>query len=125
VVDWPSGLHETWRNVAANAHLTLVEGSTLTGAPAVGALRESLRVEPNPSRDSVTIRWAAAGGGGATYRILDPRGRAVRTVSAPSPASGWAWDGRDDAGRPVAAGTYFVVARRGTATQVGRITRIR
>jgi hypothetical protein len=124
VVSWPSGLRETWRNVAANQILTIVEGSSVSAAPAA-LVRDELRIEPNPSRGPVTLRWARAGAEPGSARVLDLRGRVVRTLAPASGGSAWVWDGRDDSGHAACAGTYFVVARRGDVTRVGRVTRLR
>jgi hypothetical protein len=59
--------------------------------------------------------------------VFDLRGARVRRLideereSGPSSA---AWDGRDDAGRAVAAGVYFVVLRAGGATDRAKLVRL-
>ncbi len=124
VVAWPSGLVETLRDVAVDQVLALVEGATLTGAPeAASAPLGALRVAPNPARGDAAIRWSAPGGDTVAVRIFDLRGRLVRSL-APS-AHEAVWDGRDDAGRAVAAGTYFAVATGRERTGIARMTRLR
>jgi hypothetical protein len=40
-------------------------------------------------------------------RVVDLTGRVVRTLAGPSPLT---WDGRDDSGRALGAGVYWVRA---------------
>jgi flagellar hook assembly protein FlgD len=51
----------------------------------------------------------AAAAGRATFTVLDPGGRRVRTFSGPFAAgvNEIAWDGLDGDGRPVRSGLYF------------------
>lgn len=122
-VAWPSGLEETWRNVAANQVVTLVEGSAPTSTPETQSALGDLRIEPNPARGRAVFRWSIPGVEPATLRVLDVRGRIVRTLA--SRGEEMAWDGRDDAGRAVAGGAYFVVVRRGDTSHAGRVTWLR
>lgn len=74
---------------------------------------------PNPARDGMTIRFAAAGR--ASVEVWDIAGRRVAAVwngNASGPAIA-RWDGRGPAGERAAAGLYFVTL---TGTQ-GRVTR--
>ena len=77
-----------------------------------GGAGPAVRAEPNPARagDAITLRWEARSGEPARVRIHDASGRLVRALDDPSRSRGGRalfWDGRDDAGRPVAAGLYF------------------
>ena len=66
---------------------------------------------PNPFNPRTEIRYETADAGAVRLEIFDLAGRRVRTlvdgVRAAGPHAA-VWDGRDDAGRPGAAGTYFV-----------------
>ena len=67
---------------------------------------------PNPARAGLTIELSAAVAGNARVRLLDPAGRRVGVIfDGPlTPGSHrLIWDGKLEAGRPVAAGIYFVV----------------
>ncbi len=69
-----------------------------------------LFLSPNPFRSESRIRFEARRGVPYRLTVHDVAGRRVRTL-AREPGSGAAfrtWDGRDDAGRRVAAGVYFV-----------------
>jgi hypothetical protein len=79
------------------------------GAPLRSAL---LGITPNPSRSGSSIRFAVAGRTGPVLvTIHDVGGRRVRTlaegISEPGRYERF-WDGRDDRGRDVASGVYFV-----------------
>jgi hypothetical protein len=68
---------------------------------------------PNPFNPATTIEYELATDGGATLRIYDAAGRAVRTLvaAASNIAAGThrvVWDGRDDAGTAVSSGLYVV-----------------
>jgi flagellar hook assembly protein FlgD len=76
-----------------------------------------LRVVPNPVRTRATISLRNLSGAPAPalsrLEIADAAGRIVRTLL---PAAGFParesieWDGRDDSGRALASGVYFVSA---------------
>ncbi len=107
-----SGDHDVWVNGAA---VGVPDGPA---RPAAGLRIDA--VWPNPavgragaSRVAFTLPRAAR----TTVDVFDLRGARVRRllddeerVAGPSSA---AWDGRDDAGRSVGAGVYFVVLRAG------------
>jgi flagellar hook assembly protein FlgD len=66
---------------------------------------------PNPFRATTTLHFAVAGGGAVRIRVYDVSGRAVRHLLAARVDDGEhrvTWDGRDDEGRPVRAGIYFL-----------------
>jgi hypothetical protein len=76
---------------------------------------------PNPFADWCQL---VVDGPGGEYdiTIFTLSGRRVRTMAARSAPV--YWDGRNDAGRPVADGVYVVVARQGAFRSVGRIARV-
>ncbi|MBD3237910.1 MAG: T9SS type A sorting domain-containing protein [Candidatus Eisenbacteria bacterium] len=70
----------------------------------------ALRLAPNPMRGSTLISYRGAAGA-ASLTICDATGRRVRHLhegALPGRRVSWAWDGRDQRGRRVAAGVYFV-----------------
>lgn len=111
------------------------EGIPPDGSPTVGMVANY----PNPFRGSTKIAWAGswAGGGGSTpgsLTIAGPDGRVVRQVTLrylaasrdPANSIVWRWDGRDDAGREVAAGIYTYRWVLGSAAgPAGKAVRIR
>ncbi|MFZ1947860.1 MAG: FlgD immunoglobulin-like domain containing protein [bacterium] len=80
-----------------------------TGVPVAFGLGRPL---PNPSARGMTISYAVASPGSrVAVRVFDVRGRLAATVVDENKLPGTysaAWDGRDEAGRQVAAGIYFV-----------------
>ncbi len=71
---------------------------------------------PQPGRSGQPVRFILQGSRAAVTQvgIYDVRGRRVRQMTLPpqhATARVFEWDARDDAGRPVPAGVYRVVAR--------------
>ena len=66
---------------------------------------------PNPFNPSTTIPFTLAAPGRVTVEIVDVAGRRMRTllrnVERPAGPNQIHWNGRDDAGRPLASGVYF------------------
>jgi hypothetical protein len=68
---------------------------------------------PNPCRNALTLPMSAPGGTRVDASIYDIHGRVVRKL-APTSGDGaraLAWDVRDDRGRGVASGVYFLQVR--------------
>jgi hypothetical protein len=108
------------------------DGSATLGGPAAAAAPAGTvtfsGAWPNPSRGSVVLRIALAEGvtGPVRATLVDAAGRRVRGLEAPAGAGGVAlsWDGRDEAGRPVAPGVYGVRVEAGAARAAGRVVRL-
>jgi hypothetical protein len=86
----------------------LVDPTGVAWEPAAAAV--SLRAWPNPANPQVTLTFTVPRAGRVVLDIVDLRGRRVRRVFADDMAAGvrcLVWDGRDDAGRSGAAGTYL------------------
>jgi hypothetical protein len=98
---------QAWADVAIQ-----VRAATCNGG--AGA---ALRFAPNPFRGALRI----SGPAGARVTIFDLSGRRRRAAMLDG-GGGFAWDGRDDSGRPVAPGLYF--ARAGNATRLTKLVRI-
>jgi flagellar hook assembly protein FlgD len=61
-------------------------------------------------------------------RVFDSAGRVVRTLVDRDEAAGFrecAWDGRDERGRPVASGVYFLRAETGDSVVERRAVLLR
>jgi len=88
-----------------------------------------LAAAPNPSAGGATkLTFHLSRSGNVSLSIVGVDGRALRSIPAALYAPGahsYEWDGRDDDGRPVAAGVYFAVARTPDGEKVTRIARIR
>ncbi|MGD8394037.1 MAG: FlgD immunoglobulin-like domain containing protein, partial [Candidatus Eiseniibacteriota bacterium] len=88
------------------------------------------RPSPNPFNPRTSIHFELAEGGRVTLRIFDVTGRQVRTLVDGALSVGrhaLDWDGRNDAGRPLASGTYYLrLEPAGSApAQVRRLTLVR
>jgi hypothetical protein len=62
--------------------------------------------------------------GSPRIRVYDLRGRLVRTIASPGGGPGWStvvWDGRDDAGGPVAPGVYVALVQAGAQASRTRL----
>jgi hypothetical protein len=83
-----------------------------TSVSAVEATPEKFGFEafPNPSSSRVMLQFRLERDGRTALSIYDAKGRKVRSLPDQVRAAGWnavEWDGRDDRGRAVRAGTYF------------------
>jgi len=98
------------RGSSAIRYATLDPASS--ASPASGADPIRLTIVPNPARvGEARILYEAPVNRQFDLDIYDPSGRKVRSLAAGSLArssGSAAWDGRDDAGRLVGAGTYLV-----------------
>ena len=87
-----------------------------------------LGAAPNPFAAATGIRFRLSEPGPVRIRVHDTAGRRVRVLDdAVRPAGDHtvAWDGRDDAGRPVGAGVYWVEVRSGDQGARGKVIRLR
>lgn len=96
--------------------------------PRTPAWSVALRVGPNPARGECTVAFTLPRASAAEVSVLDPGGRRVRTLSR-----GWrgpgehaiAWDGRDERGRVLPGGVYWVRLEGRDGTISKRIVRLR
>jgi subtilisin family serine protease len=101
-----------------------IAGLNLSAATERVAARSQLRADPNPFNPRITIHWRAAAAGPAALDIFDAAGRRVRRLTCDQVNAGErhvAWEGTDDAGRPVPSGVYLVRAAgdvRGKALKI-------
>jgi len=68
-------------------------------------------IRPNPFKTAISVKWLA-GEGSISLEVYDVQGRLVRTLtriqSPESKAYTSVWDGRDDEGRLLPSGIYFI-----------------
>lgn len=113
--DLPLFPHTPWLNEIGNAarEVDLRTGPAASGVaerPAVDALLRA-RVTPNPFRAGMAISFALPVAGPVAITLFDVQGRRVAGLGADWLDAGertLRWNGRDDAGAPVAGGVYFV-----------------
>ncbi len=88
------------------------ELASTVGVEELGAAGAAwVEVFPNPLKSACTIRYAPGPLATASILIQDVRGRTVRRLSAADSGGevrSLRWDRRDQRGRPVSAGIYFV-----------------
>ncbi len=98
------------------------------GEPEVTAGSLRLSLWPHPVRSSTDVRLVLPREGSAVVDILDAAGRRVRRLESdrlPAGPSTLRWDGRNEGGRPVAAGVYFLRARASGASAIGKAVVVR
>lgn len=119
--EWNTGADDT--NVD---NVVLTSGATPVALPGAAAL--TVGCFPNPFNPRTTVRFVLPTAGIARLEIIDLAGRAVRRLVAADLAAGAhdvRWDGRDDAGRAVAAGCYLARLEGGGAVAVTRLALVR
>lgn len=101
------------QKIRFNGAVTVVQGNR---APAMRA--ELLPLAPNPFSGGVALRFSVDTPGGVALKVFDVRGRLVRDLGRRWAAAGShsiAWNCRDDAGRRVGSGVYFIQMEAGAA----------
>ena len=86
------------------------------------------RSYPNPFNGTTVLKFSVAERGRVSVSVYDARGRRVRVLADAVMQRGphnLTWDGRDETGRPVAAGVYFCRLRTGEATRSGKLVVMR
>jgi aminopeptidase N len=114
-------------SVVVDPDLTLLRRTSTTPAPRVLAVQP----RPNPARNQVDLAFWLAADDLVDGRVYDVRGRLVRQVvlglqrATTDEPRVWTWDGRDDGGRRVAAGVYWLELRTPTDRTVRKVTLVR
>ncbi len=96
--------HPTMETVEVRLLPGLADGPLLT-------LAGDLSTASNPARGRVLIRYGLHESGAFSLSVYDSRGRRVRALAdrrEPAGVRVLAWDGRDDTGSELPAGTYFI-----------------
>ena len=118
-----------WSQWSEEASFTVASGTGVKGnAPGVIRPSHLYRSYPNPFNPGTTIRFDLASRQPVQLRIFDVHGRLVRTLVDGVLAQGHhelRWDGRTDAGTPLASGTYLCRLRAGDYTGVQKLLLIR
>jgi hypothetical protein len=119
VSDWPDREVDLGRAVTAVA---------TDDAPKTSIQQQQLSVTPNPANPGTVIGYELPRDSRVTVRVVDVRGRLVRTLVdgwRPAGAHRAFWDGRDDSGRSAASGVYLAVGEWMGSRTVGRVTLVR
>ena len=83
---------------------------------------------PNPFNPSTTLKLSGVAAGPVSVVVHDTAGRVVKRLAgiAWSGACDVAWDGRDERGRTVTSGAYFLRVTTGEGiTRTGKITMLK
>ena len=83
---------------------------------------------PNPFNASTTVSFAVSQAGPGQITVHDVRGHRVRRVDQhwiPTGDHRWNWDGRDEAGRSMPSGTYFITLTTPWQRTVGRAVMVK
>lgn len=111
----------------ASGNLVSMETGTVTGVDPPGDTVHRFRLDPcwpNPLRTATRITFELEAPGEVHLDVFDVQGRRVRTVIAerrPAGPGEASWDGHNDGGRPVPAGSYFYRIRSGIRTATGKV----
>jgi hypothetical protein len=95
---------------------------------AVPAGSDAPSARPNPFAGGTTIEFQRSESGVARLTVHDASGRVVARLPGVAPGPGVAqvrWDGKDTAGKPVAAGVYLLRLESAGGVSTGRVTRLR
>jgi hypothetical protein len=85
-------------------------------------------MRPNPMRATGTVRYSLTTEGKVSLVVYNALGQSVRTLVNGNASAGHhviAWDGRDDSGRPVAPGAYFLRYKANGQEALGRVVVVR
>jgi hypothetical protein len=98
-----------------------------SGRGTAAANPEFLSLSPNPFQGATLIAWHLPQPGPARLTIRSRTGAVIRTWADRQPCAGtgrFCWDGRDNAGRAVPAGVYFVSLESREFMTTGKVTRL-
>ncbi len=83
------------------------------------------RARPNPARSLTTISYDLPRDSVVRLEVYDVQGRCARILvdgaAEAAGSHGIQWDGRDDSGRRVPPGVYYLHLRAGSGTSVGKL----
>ena len=98
-----------------------VLGPVRARASAPSGERIALAAGPNPFAGSARITHPPS----AALSVIDVSGRRVRRLDPPIASTTTTWNGRDDAGRDLPAGLYWVTCRTPGASATTRLLKLR
>ncbi len=103
---------DEWGNWSGISNVAIHTASLVGVEGADGPIAFSAPI-PNPARNAATFAFRLTAPGFVSVAVFDVGGRRLRTLlgeDRPAGPGQLAWDLRDDAGHPVAAGLYLVRA---------------
>jgi len=102
-----------------------VEISVLVRGGEAGPRALRAAAAPSPFRAETTIRLARPARGGSSAQVYDLLGRRIRALPMAGVSGEWVWNGKDDVGREVPPGVYFIRVREGGSDATIRSVRLR
>jgi hypothetical protein len=114
-----------WSRYSNLARFEVITGTEVELAPSPPA---RVQAAPNPFASSTDIRFSIPAGGETEVTAYDVSGRLVRRLHQGVLRAGphaLDWDGRDEAGRDVRSGVYFIQVRSGVTTLRTKVFRMR
>lgn len=114
-INWPSGLVETYTDIAANQYIYAVEGDSLytgiaDGSPQVAEGGLWLDCSPNPCMSLLSLNYSGEVGMMVELAVFDLSGRLVRSLGScrlDGSMQSTVWNGCGDFGESVPAGVYI------------------
>ena len=118
---------QVWWPGIALREIELRHGSILItdSAPDPDPQHPELIASPNPFYETIELRISNTSSGVWRGVIVNLTGQVVRHWDVPGSSASWTWNGRDDAGRPVASGVYVAYARNVNDSVKTRVTLLR
>ncbi|MBI5709775.1 MAG: DUF362 domain-containing protein [Candidatus Eisenbacteria bacterium] len=104
------------------------DGDSIRVDPPGGTPHGTTLSFPNPTAAAVTIRFDLPASGEVRLEVFDAAGALLRTVRrslGAGPGRELSWDGRDDAGRAVACGSYFYRVSAAGFAATGKIVTVK
>ena len=138
----PCSLHDRWATAAADTSHDFVVATNVgingptpapvnnSCVPSAVAPRRAPRTDelsqnhPNPFNPATTIEYGLASSSRVAIGIYDVKGHLVRTLVDQTIPAGWhttEWNGRDQAGNPVASGVYLYRMVAGSFVQTRKL----
>ena len=129
-INWPSGLVETYTNIAANQYIYAIEGDSLycgVSGDSPGAASGGLWLEcsPNPCSGLLSIEYYGSAGGSVSLQVYDISGRLVRSfgsIEIRDSSGNAVWDGMDNSGQVVPSGLYLFELRGMEESIIRKVT---
>ncbi len=122
-------IHQPTRTLVAGTHgrsMHSIDLNDVTGIPDDGEVQSvvSLSNHPNPFRSSTTVAFTLERPADVLLAIYDIAGHRVRTLESGRRTAGdheLSWDGRNETGRDVANGIYFMKLEAGDQVAVSKV----
>lgn len=91
--------------------ISLSVGSAVQDDNVVPAMNGLNNAYPNPFRDETTVKYSVSGSVQTEISVYNLRGQKVRSLVSGRKTAGdhsVLWDGKDDLGKPVSSGVYYI-----------------